>query len=123
MKKLLMFAVCIASLLLIGCGASDPMVGTWKLQPSDKVKDLPAGMKPEATAEFKTDKTYTVSISMGERKDTMSGTYALDGKTVTMSATMESGKPSTEKNTVTLSDDMKSFDVPGAAEMGKMVKQ
>lgn len=123
MKKLLTFAVCLVSLLLTGCGASDPMVGTWKLQLDEKANALPAGMKPEATAEFKSDKTFSVTMKMGERTEDISGTYTVEGKSVTMAASMEGGKPSTEKQNVTLSDDMKSFPMPGAGELGKMVKQ
>lgn len=123
MKKLLTLAVCLFSLLLVGCGASDPMVGTWKLKLDDKAKDLPAAMKPEATAEFKGDKTFTVSLKAGERTENMTGTYTLEGKTLVMTATSEGGKPASDKETVTLSDDMKSFPLPGSSGMGQMVKQ
>lgn len=123
MKKLITFAVCLLSLLLIGCGASDPMVGTWKLQLDDNVKALPAEMRPNAMAEFKADKTFTVSLKAGTRAEDMTGTYTLEGKTLVMTATSEGGKPASDKETVTLADDMKSFPLPGSSGMGKMVKQ
>lgn len=123
MKKLVVFAICSACLFMAGCGSSNPMVGTWKLELDGQAKELPEAMKPVATAEFKSDNTFNVNMTMGERKEELSGTYALDGKSLTMNVTMEGGKPSTEKETVTLSDDMKSFPLPGPSGMGNMVKQ
>jgi len=118
--------VCLILVLcsIIGCGgSSDPMVGTWKLQPNPEVQSkMPAGESFDATVEFKADKTFTVNMAIGSRKDELEGTYTLDGKTLTMTTTKEGGKPSNEKpETVTLSDDMKSFEMPGG--IGKIVKQ
>lgn len=103
------------------------MVGTWKLQMDESaLKEMPAGMKaPEMTLEFKGDGTVTGSFVMGEMKSTMSGTYSLEGKKLTMKVTHEDGKPSDggKEDVITLSDDMKSFELPGAGPQGKMVKQ
>ncbi len=124
MKKLfvtLQFAL--FTLILIGCGSSNPMVGTWKLQMDEAMtKSMPANMKPDVNVEFKADNTFAIKMKIGDRNDDMEGTYKLDGKTLVMTQTKEGGKPSTDKPaTATLSEDMKSFDMPGG--MGKVVKQ
>jgi uncharacterized protein (TIGR03066 family) len=113
-----------AIFFVVGCGSSDPMVGTWKMELSEELKkNMPKDQKVDVVAEFKADKTFSVSMDMMGRKDTVSGTYELKDKTLTMKQTMESGKPSNETSTATLSDDMKSFSAPGTESMGKMVKQ
>ena len=100
------------------------MVGTWKMELSDGMKEkMPAGQKLDIVAEFKEDNTFSVKLDAMGRKDEVSGTYELKGKELTMHQKMESGKPSDEKEKVTLSDDMKSFTAPGTESMGKMVKQ
>jgi len=113
--------------LLSGCKkGGDAMVGTWKLQldPSLASK-MPAGMKaPDVSVEFKDGGTFTASIAAAGKTQTAEGTYKLDGKALTMTTTKEDGTTKAPKDeAVTLSDDMKSFDLPGANGMGKMVKQ
>lgn len=123
MKKTLALFVIVMT-ALIGCSkASDPMVGTWKLQVDEAIASkMPAGEKIEVTVEFKADKTFAVHSTMGSRHDDIEGTYTLEGKTLTMTTTKEDGKPSSDKpETVTLSEDMKSFEMPGGD--GKIVKQ
>ena len=99
------------------------MVGTWKLQVAEAVASkMPAGEKLDATVDFKADKTFKVDMNMGSRHQTIEGTYTLEGKTLTMTSTKEDGKESHDKPEVaTLSDDMKSFEMPGG--VGKIVKQ
>ena len=109
----------------VGCGASNAMVGTWKLEVDESMKKMvPADFKPP-TMEFKGDNTFTANIEVAGKTSSASGTYKLDGKNLSVTMEVEDGKPTTNKKTetVTLSDDMKSFDMPGAAGMGKMVKQ
>lgn len=122
--KLRLFIVALVAYVLAGCsGGGDPMVGTWKLKLDDAIASkLPAGEKMEATVEFKADKTFAVDMNMGSKSQKIEGNYTLEGKTLTMTATKEDGKPSSDKPEVaTLSDDMKSFDMPGG--VGKIVKQ
>ena len=113
-----------ALLSAFGCGSSNPMVGTWKMEFSPEVKDkMPKDQKADIVAEFKDDKTFNVKLDLLGRKDEVSGTYELKDKELTMNQTMESGKPSNETQKATMSDDMKSFTAPGMESMGKMVKQ
>ena len=126
MRKVLTFSLVSFVLLLgIGCGgSSNPMVGTWKMEFSEDVKaKMPKDQKAEIVAEFKDDKTFTVKVDLLGRKDDVSGTYELKDKELTMNQKMESGKPSSEVQKATMSDDMKSFTAPGMESMGKMVKQ
>jgi uncharacterized protein (TIGR03066 family) len=121
--KLSPIFILIALLALIGCSKPDPMVGTWQLQMDPAINSqLPSSQKISATVEFRADKTFTVDLNLGSRKEQLEGTYTLEGKTLTMTPTKENGKPSSDKpEVVTLSDDMKSFEMPGG--MGKIVKQ
>lgn len=124
-KTRVLLVVCLAWMLaLVGCGGGNPMVGTWTLKLNDAIKNAPGGGDaPIATAEFKADNTFEVKTKMGGSEQTVSGTYELKDKELTMKTTKEDGKPSSDKpEVVTLSDDMKSFPVPGAAGMGSMVK-
>lgn len=126
MKRIVLFSL-LASMALVGCGSTNPMVGTWKLQIDESaLQQMPPGMKkPDLTLEFKADGTMTGSFVTESRESTMAGTYKLDGKTLTMKMTEEDGKPRADakEDSVTLSDDMKSFEIPGAGAQGKMVKQ
>ncbi len=120
MKKLLIFAVLTICLAITGCGSSDPMAGTWKLEVSEDMKKLMGDNSPTSTAVFK-DGTVKLTMAMGTRTEELEGTYKLEGKTLTITPTKEGGKPSNDKpETITLADDMKSFDMPGGV---KMVKQ
>lgn len=111
MKFFTMF-LCAASIVVSGCSSSNSVVGTWKSSET--------GRDSSATFEIKADNTFSAQMT-GTRSDSISGNYKLDGKTLTFTPTMEDGKPSSDEAlTVTLSDDMKSFDMPGS---GKMVKQ
>lgn len=126
--KRLIIGVALSALYLAGCGsaASSPMVGTWELQLSEKATKMmpPGSPKPNLTLEFKGDGTFEGSADMGGKKSTAGGTYKLEGKTLTMTTTKEDGKIHDGKpETATLSDDMKSFSMPGGEEMGKMVKK
>jgi hypothetical protein len=113
--------------MIIGCsGSSNPMVGTWKLQLEDSIaKMMPPGKKMEVTANFSGDNTFSMTMDAGDRVETVSGEYALNDKVLTLTPKMEGGKPSDDKpETVTLSDDMKTFPLPGGSgNIGKMVKQ
>ncbi len=112
--------------LAIGCSKPNPMVGNWKMQLSaDALKGMPAGMTaPTGTANFTADGKFTVNMDVMGMKQTMDGTYELKDKALTMTPKNSNGKPSTDKpETVTLADDMKSFDLPGSNGMGKMVKE
>lgn len=126
-SKLMLVLVFCISLLLVGCSKPDPMVGTWKMSLDDTLaKQLPKGMQmPTATLEFKADKTFTVTTVAAGKTSSMDGTYKLEGKSLTMTVANMEGKPAPEQmkkpETVTLSEDMKSFDMPGG--MGKVVKQ
>lgn len=105
---------------------ANAMVGDWKLvMDPEAMKAAPKDAKPpEMTIKFKDDNTFEASMLLEGKTSTATGKYKLDGKTLTMDTEMEDGKPSTTKDeTVSLADDMKSFDVPGAAGMGKIVKQ
>lgn len=116
--------ISLGALVMYGCGSSDPMVGTWKMEFAEEVKSkMPKDQKADIVAEFKADKTFNVKLDLMGRKDEVSGTYELKEKTLTMHQTMEGGKPSNETQTATMSDDMKSFTAPGMETMGKMVKQ
>ena len=121
------FALSIASFAMfvaVGCGSTNPMVGTWKMEFSKEVKEqVPEGTAMGITAVFKDDKTFTVDIDAMGRKDQVKGTYELEGKELTMNQGEENGQPSSEVQKATLSDDMKSFAAPGMDSMGKMVKQ
>jgi hypothetical protein len=114
-------------LFVVGCGASNPAVGTWKLQMSeDMKKNMPPGAaEPNVTAEFKADNTFSISADFMGQKKTGSGTYTVEEKTIKMKTTMEDGKAASnpKEESVTLSEDGKSFDLPGSGGMGKMVKQ
>lgn len=127
-KSLLLVACFVWLLALVGCGggASDPMVGTWSLKLNEDMKKMmPKDAKePTVTAEFKGDKTFEVKMNMDGKEQVVSGTYELKEKELTMKATMEDGKPSNDKpEVVTLSEDKKSFPLPGAgAMMGSMHK-
>jgi len=129
MRILLTLLAGILLSLVIGCGktedtsattgttgsspsSSNSLEGTWKLEPSDP------GVSGGVT--FTAD-TFSMEFKEGERSETISGKYTVSGKTLTLTPEMEGGKPSSDKpETVTLADDMKSFEAPG---LGKMVKQ
>lgn len=125
MRKALAFSlVTFVLLLAMACGASNPMVGTWKMVFSDDVKSkMPAGQSADIVAEFKADKTFVVKMDLLGRKDEVTGTYELKDKELTMHQKTEGGKPSDETQKATMADDMKSFTAPGMESMGKMVKQ
>ena len=125
MRKVLAFSfLSFVLLLAVGCGSSNPMVGTWKMEFSEDVKkQMPEGTVMDITAVFNDDKTFAVDVNAAGMKDKVSGTYELDGKDLTMNQTEENGQPSNEVQKATLSDDMKSFSAPGMEDMGKMVKQ
>lgn len=102
------------------------MVGTWKLQISDEAKKLmPASAEPTIVFDFKGDGKMTATIEGGGQKNSMEGTYTLVEKALTLTTTSENGKApkSSTPVTVNLSDDMKSFEMPGMMGMGKLVKQ
>jgi uncharacterized protein (TIGR03066 family) len=123
-KLIASFVALLAVLMVVGCGSSNPMVGTWKMEFAEAVKDkMPKDQNTDIVAEFKADNTFNVKIDLMGRKDEVSGTYELKDKTLTMHQKMEGGKPSDETQTATMSDDMKSFTAPGMESMGKMVKQ
>lgn len=121
----------VAALLAAGCaslgGSDNPMVGTWKMEADAKaLEQLPPGAKaPEMTMEFKGDGTFTARMSGISSSDSNAeGTYKLEGNTLTLTLTKEDGKPSNDKpEAVVLSEDKKSFAIPGSDGMGKMVKQ
>jgi hypothetical protein len=126
--RALAFAAMLLTLFAIACkGADSPAVGTWKLVLSeDAKKQMPSGMKePTVTVNVTGDGKFDAKMDIGTEQSTASGTWKLDGKSLSFTTDMEGGKkkdpPKTE--TVTLSDDMKSFEIPDAAGMGKMVKQ
>jgi hypothetical protein len=141
MRKTFGILVCLLAMLSVGCGKAEtsadttattgsapatanPMVGSWKLEPTEAMKKEMGDKIPTATAEFKDDNTFVMTMTQGERTDSISGKYTLADKTLTLTPEAEDGKPSNDKpETVTLSDDMKSFPTPGASDMGKMVKQ
>lgn len=125
MRKVLAFSLLsIVFVLAMGCGASNPMVGTWKMEFADDVKSkMPKDQNADIIAEFKADKTFVVKLDLLGRKDEVTGTYELKDKELTMHQKTEGGKPSDEVQKATMSDDMKSFTAPGMESMGKMVKQ
>jgi hypothetical protein len=124
MKRILVAVATVAAFAIMGCGSSNPMVGTWKLQMSDEMKkNMPAGAKADVTIVFKDNSTFEASTDMMGMKSSAKGTYKLEDKKLTMTATEVDGQKKTDKpETVTLSDDKKSFDVPGGMGM-KVVKQ
>lgn len=103
------------------------MVGTWKLQVDDKAdaatKQMASAVNMSVT--FKADNTYEAEITLMGQKSTSTGKYKLDGKSLTMTSQVEDGKPVTtpKDEVITLSDDMKSFDMPNSNGMAKIVKQ
>ena len=125
MRKVLAFSIfSFVLLLVVGCGSGNPMVGTWKMEFSEEIKkQMPEGSTMGITAVFKDDKTFSVDVDVMGQKDSVKGTYELEGKDLTMTQTEENGQPSSEVQKATLSDDMKSFTAPGMDSMGKMVKQ
>ena len=84
---------------------------------------MPEGTAMDITAVFKDDKTFAVDVNAAGQKDKVAGTCELEGKELTMTQKTENGKPSSEVQKATLSEDMKSFTAPGMESMGKMVKQ
>jgi Lipocalin-like domain len=108
--------------LLAGCGSSDPMVGTWKLELSEDMKKLAQGKDTgQVTMTFKEDKTVTMTSALGGQSESATGTYSLTEKTlkVKMALTAKNSAPAQEQ-TYTLAEDMKSFPM---SILGKMVKQ
>lgn len=135
MFKLKVLVPALLGLLVVGgCGSSNAMVGTWKMEITpevqkqiDEAKKVMPDMKlPEMTMTFKADNTVDATMTMGDTKNTASGTYSIDGKNLKVKMTTEDGKPSknSREETATLSDDMKSFTInPGMGQSVKMVKQ
>jgi hypothetical protein len=123
MRPIWTLLACFCLLVAGGCGGGNSLVGKWRLEPSAEVKSSPQGA-PTVSLEFKEDNTFSMLLVWGARSDTMTGTYTLNGKTLTMTPNSEGGKESHDKpDVITLSDDMKSFPAPGAGGMGMMVKQ
>jgi hypothetical protein len=108
--------------LLAGCGSSDPMVGTWKLELSEDMKKLAQGKDTgQVTMTFKEDKTVTMNSAMAGKSESASGTYTLEAKTLKVKmAPMANSTVPTQEQTFTLAEDMKSFQM---SILGKMVKQ
>lgn len=108
-------------LSLIGCGKKEenPMVGTWKFEFAQKNVSV-----AEIKMDFQGDGTFVYTSSFQGKAHTANGTYKLEGKTLTLTSQIAEGAPTSgESKVVTLADDMKSFDPPGSASIGKMVKQ
>ncbi|HJP82350.1 MAG TPA: hypothetical protein VJ835_02490, partial [Fimbriimonadaceae bacterium] len=83
--KLSPILILIALLALIGCSKTDPMVGNWQLQMDPAITSkLPDNQKISANVEFRADKTFSVDLNLGSRKEQLEGTYTLEGKTLTM---------------------------------------
>jgi uncharacterized protein (TIGR03066 family) len=82
---------------------------------------MPETDRPKVDVDFREDGTFTFLVKRGDRSDEIVGTYKLEGSQLTMTPTVEDGKPSKEKPiTVTLSDDKRSFPMPEGA--GTIVK-
>lgn len=77
MKRILFTAVAVAALILAGCSRS-PIVGTW--EGSDP--SMPTGSKASFT--FSGDGSYTSTMDIQGTTITMSGTYTLEEKALTM---------------------------------------
>lgn len=109
--------ICVALLsllLLVGCKKQNPMVGTWNLVFNQKGV---GGAAVKIT--FHEDESFVFDTTVDGKTDSAAGTYKLEGKELTLTGSNGLSK------TVTLSDDLKSFDppAPGASAIGKMVKQ
>ncbi|MBA3725995.1 MAG: hypothetical protein H0W86_05980 [Armatimonadetes bacterium] len=97
--------------LLAGCGAANPMVGTWKMDIAKETADMmgKAGAPPAAgQIEFKDDGTFALKMT-GLVKAETSGDYDVHGKKVTLNP-KNTGAPPTEG---TLSEDGKTFTARG----------
>lgn len=124
------FAICalITVVALVSCkGAGGPMVGDWSLELSEAaMKNWPASeAKPNVSMTFSGDGTWTGTASVAGKNTQASGTYTLDGKALKVTTKMEDGKEQSPPrvDTATLSEDEKSFELPGMGALGKMVKK
>lgn len=124
MKILQLFGVCLAMMVaLVGCGPAKPMVGNWKIVPDESIaKEFPPEMMPSGVIHFKDDGTFVVSMKRGE-VSTMSGTYTLVGRELTMTPKSSDGGPSTNvPEKATLEPDLTQFVIPGSDSKLKAVK-
>jgi len=80
---------------------------------------------PKGSMTFKEDGTFTGSFTAGPVTQTGEGTYELKERQLTLTTTKQNGNPATDSKpeTVTMAEDMKSFEVPGSGGMGKFVKK
>lgn len=120
MLKRMAIVPLLLGLAIVGCGPSNPMVGTWKLELSEDLKKLSQSAGAgNMTMEFKGDNTVTMTATGAGKTESQSGTYTLTDKTLKIKMTGGTAMANQEQ-TWTLSDDMKSFDM---SFLGKMVKQ
>jgi hypothetical protein len=129
--KAWIFAALAAALFVVGC-SSNPMVGTWKLELPAEMQSMVKQSGGEARGDmvFKGDNTFKLTMhikAMGtEQNSTIEGTYKLEGKDLTLTATKMDGKATEGKDKepqkVVLADDMKSFTDPKLQGM-KFIKQ
>lgn len=124
---LLLYLGTLLGAAIIGCKPANTMVGTWEMQIDPQVlKQFGAeNNPPKASMTFKEDGTFAATFSSGSATQTGEGTYVLKERELTMTATKTNGKAAQNATpqTVTLSEDMKSFEVPGSNGMGKFVKK
>ena len=123
-------AIAVAGIVMIvigGCKKANPIVGTWKFQISDEMmKNAPTSAKPPViTLELKDDGTFTGSTQADGKSETAEGTYKLEGKELTVTATKENGVAKTNPTPkhMTVSDDFKTMEIPELKGMAKMVKE
>jgi len=124
MKILLLFGVCMAlTATLAGCGRSNPMVGNWKIVPDESIaKEFPPELMPSGVIHFKDDGTFVVSMKRG-KLSSMSGTYTLVGRELSMTPKLSDGSSSTDSpDKATLEPDLSQFVIPGSDSNLKAVK-
>lgn len=124
MKFLKTFSAFVALVFaMVGCGPDKPMVGNWKIVPDESIaKEFPPEMMPSGVIHFKDDGTFVVSMKRGE-VSSMTGTYTLVGRELTMTPKASDGGPSTNvPEKATLEPDLNQFVIPGSDSKLKAVK-
>ncbi|MEQ1934010.1 MAG: hypothetical protein ABL962_09045 [Fimbriimonadaceae bacterium] len=134
MKTSPVFAALLALATVSACGGPDKMVGVWKVELAQELKQMQSANKPAEPfeIEFKPDSTIVARNVFGPQpKDNLIGTYSLSGQELQLRVTPgkdPSVKPESQalgdlltwEITVVMAKDMKSFEIPS---YGKFTKQ
>src|SRR5690242_4241796 len=109
-KLLVLFLLCL-SVFLVGFTKPNPMVGTWVLQIKEQYKKK-VGNQVSAKMVFKDNGTFSANIHSPQGNSTAAGEYKVSGKSLTLVTKEMNGKKGAVTENATLSNDMKSFDMP-----------